>query len=48
MATRLRAKFKKRIRDRATAFKKGETPARHKIAKARSKKHLKRALHPMT
>lgn len=47
MARRLRAKFKKQIKDRATALKKNGAPARHKVAKSRSKKHLKRALHPM-
>lgn len=47
MGNRLRSKFKKEIRDRATAYKKDGAPARHKIAKSRSKKHLKRAINPM-
>ena len=38
MATRLRVKNKKRIRDTATAYKKGEAPKKHKIDEERSKR----------
>jgi hypothetical protein len=38
MAKSLSAKNRKRIRDKATAYKKGEAPKAHKVAVERSKK----------
>jgi|GEM_PF-835759 len=44
MGQRLSVKRKKRVRDRLTAYKKGEAPAGHKIALKRSRKaKLKKA-----
>lgn len=48
MATRLSVKTRKRRRDQATAYKKGESPKKHKVAVERSKKALKRKAYPMT
>ena len=42
MPKRLGAKHKKRRADKATAYKKGEMPARHKVAVERSKKAKKK------
>ncbi len=42
MAKRLGAKHKKRRRDQATAYTKGEAPAAHKVAVERSKKMKKK------
>lgn len=46
MAKTLSAKHRKRRRDQATAYKKGEMPTRHKVAVERSKKALKRLIAP--
>lgn len=40
MAKRLSVKHRKTRRDKATAYKKGEAPAAHKVAVERSKKAL--------
>jgi hypothetical protein len=42
MAKRLATKNKKRFKDQAVAYAKGEAPARHKVAEERSKKALKK------
>ena len=46
MATRLRVKKKKSRRDKATAYKKGEAPAKHKVAVERSKKAKYKKINP--
>lgn len=45
MAKRLATKHKKRRKDQATAYAKGEMPARHKVAVLRSKKAKKKNAH---
>lgn len=47
MGKRLRAKHTKSRKDKATAYKAGNGPARHKIAKERAKKALFRKNNPM-
>ncbi len=42
MAKRLATKHKNSRRDKATAYKKGEAPAAHKVAVERSKKAKKK------
>ena len=42
MAKRLSTKHKKRRKDKATAYAKGEAPAAHKVAVERSKKAKKK------
>jgi hypothetical protein len=47
MAKRLSVKRRKRTRDKAADYKKGTTPAKHKVAVERSKKaKLKKAYRP--
>lgn len=48
MAKRLRIRSKKRIRDVATAYKKGTTPAKHKVAVARSRRAKLKKANPMS
>lgn len=42
MGMRLATKHKKRRKDKATAYAKGEAPAKHKVAVERSKKAKKK------
>jgi hypothetical protein len=44
MAKRLATKHKKRRKDQAVAYAKGEAPKRHKVAAERAKKALKKNL----
>ncbi|MBC7693059.1 MAG: hypothetical protein H7222_14950 [Methylotenera sp.] len=48
MAKTLSAKNRKRIKDKARAYKEGTAPAMHKVAAERKKKALKKKAYPMT
>jgi len=47
MAKRLSTKHRKRRRDQATAYAKGEAPKGHKVAVERSKRALKKKAYRM-